>query len=166
LKPAAWKTCALNPYRFCKSTSQWEEKSTDKTPRIENQPHNSVNAYLHLTEECICFWEQMKSSNETLISMTSSDRVLGVLESSQRGGVHGLCFHGIWTCSAKVLEYWVISLKFKFNHSWKFWRNWNVPLVLLERSWWAGFNWIYLVRFGFRMWEILILSDFCHWKFK
>jgi len=28
-----------------------------------------------------------------------------------------------------------------------------VPLVFLERSWWAGFNGIYLVRFGgFRMW--------------
>jgi hypothetical protein len=30
-----------------------------------------------------------------------------------------------------------------------------VPLVLLERSWWAGFDGIYLVTFGFRMWEIL-----------
>jgi hypothetical protein len=28
----------------------------------------------------------------------------------------------------------------------------------MERSWWAGFNGIYLVRFGFRMWEILILK--------
>jgi hypothetical protein len=35
-----------------------------------------------------------------------------------------------------------------------------VPLVFLERSWWAGFNGIYLVRFGFRMWEILILKWF------
>jgi len=26
------------------------------------------------------------------------------LESSQRGGVHGLWFHDIWTCRAKVLE--------------------------------------------------------------
>ncbi len=26
--------------------------------------------------------------------------------------------------------------------------------VLSGRSWWAGFNGIYLVRFGFRMWEI------------
>jgi len=40
----------------------------------------------------------------------------------------------------KVLEYWMISsLKIKLNGSWKFQRNWNVPLVLLERSWWAGF---------------------------
>jgi hypothetical protein len=36
----------------------------------------------------------------------------------------------------------------KLNCSWKVWRNWTVHLVLLERSWWAGFNGIYLVRFG------------------
>jgi hypothetical protein len=68
----------------------------------------------------------------------------------------GSWFHDIWTCGAKVLEYWVISsLKIKLNQ-----RNWNVPLVLLGRSWWAGFNGIYLVRFGFRMWEILIFKWF------
>jgi len=44
----------------------------------------------------------------------------------------------------------ISSLKIKLNHSWKFQRNWNVPLVFLERSWWAGFNAIYLVKFGFR----------------
>jgi hypothetical protein len=54
----------------------------------------------------------------------------------------------------------ISSLKIKLNCSWKFWRNWNVPLVLLERSWWAGFNGIYLVRFGFRMWEMLIFNWF------
>jgi hypothetical protein len=57
----------------------------------------------------------------------------------------------------KFLEYWMISsLKIKLNCSWKLQRNWNVPLVLLKRSWWGGFNGIYLVRFGFRMWKILI----------
>jgi hypothetical protein len=57
-------------------------------------------------------------------------------------------FHDIWTCGAKVLEYWMISsLKIKLNHSWKFWKNWNVPLVLLETFWWLGFYVIYLVRF-------------------
>jgi hypothetical protein len=66
-------------------------------------------------------------------------------------------FHGIWTCSVEVLEYWMISsLKIKFNCSWKFRRNWNVALELLERSWWAGFNGVYFVRFGFRMWGIFI----------
>jgi hypothetical protein len=54
----------------------------------------------------------------------------------------------------------ISSLKTKLNCSWKFRRYWNVPLVLLERSWWAGFNGIYLVRFGFRMWEILIFKWF------
>jgi hypothetical protein len=66
-----------------------------------------------------------------------------------------------WTWDAKVLEYRIIfSLKIKLNHSWKIRRNWNVPLVFLERSWWARFNGIYFVRFGFRMWEILILKWF------
>ncbi len=70
-------------------------------------------------------------------------------------------FHGVWTCNAKVFEYWMIfSLKIKLNCSWKFWNNWNVPLVLLERSWWTRYNKIYLVRFGFKMWEILIFKWF------
>jgi hypothetical protein len=33
-------------------------------------------------------------------------------------------------------------------------RNGNVPLVFLERSQRAGFNGIYFVSFGHRMWEI------------
>jgi hypothetical protein len=88
------------------------------------------------------------------------------LESSWGGRGASAWFHdGIWTCEAKVLEYWMISsLEIELNRSWKFRKNWDVPLMLLERSWWAGFNEIYLVRFGFRMWEILIfkwfLSDF------
>jgi hypothetical protein len=77
-------------------------------------------------------------------------------------------FHDVWTCGAKVLEYWMnSSLKIKLYRSWKFWRNWNVPLVLLERSCWVGFMGIYLVRFGFRMWKrYWFLSDFYRWKFK
>ncbi len=56
---------------------------------------------------------------------------------------------------------WMISsLKIKSNCTWNFQRNWDVPLVLLKRSWWAGFNGIYLVRFGFRLWEIVILKWF------
>jgi len=70
-------------------------------------------------------------------------------------------FNDIWTCCAKVLEYWMISsLKSKLNRSWKIRRNWNVPFLLLERSWRAGFNGNYLVRFGFRKWEILIFKWF------
>ncbi len=63
----------------------------------------------------------------------------------------------------------ISSLKIKlnsiqFNPSSKLGKNWNVPLVLLERSWWEGFNGIYLVRFGFRMWEILIFKWFLSLK--
>jgi hypothetical protein len=90
-----------------------------------------------------------------------SNRILGLFGklSTRRGA--WAWFHDIWTRGAKVLEYWMISsLKIKLNQSWKFWRNWNVPLVLLERSWWARFNGIYLVSFGFRMWEIFILKWF------
>jgi hypothetical protein len=79
--------------------------------------------------------------------------------STRRGG--WAWFHEVWTCGAKVLEYWMISLlKIKLYLSWKFWRNWNVPLMLLERSWWVGFYGIHLVGFGFRMWEILIFKWF------
>ncbi len=82
------------------------------------------------------------------------------LESSRRGGVHGL---GFMVYRLVVQSSWILmifSLKNKLNCGWKFRRNWNVPLVLLERSWWAGFYGIYLVRFGFRMWEILISKWF------
>jgi hypothetical protein len=80
-------------------------------------------------------------------------------ESSRGGGVHRLAFMAFWLTVKKFLNIeWFLSLKIKLNHSWNFWRYWNVPLVLLERSGWAGFNGIYLVRFGFRMWEILILK--------
>jgi hypothetical protein len=85
------------------------------------------------------------------------------LESSQRGGVHGYSMMFGFAVQ-KFFENWMISsLKIKLNRSWKFQRNWNVPLVLLERSWWAGFNYFifyyfFLLRFGFRMWEILIFK--------
>ncbi len=68
-----------------------------------------------------------------------------------------------WRLDLRCKSSWILnefSLKIKLNRSWKFRRNWNVPLVLLERSWWAGFKGIYLVRFGFRMWEILVLNWF------
>jgi hypothetical protein len=74
-------------------------------------------------------------------------------------------FHDVWTCAAKALEYWMISsLKIKLNRSWKFQMNWNVHLVFLERSWRAGFNGICLVRFGFKMWEILTFKWFLSLK--
>ncbi len=93
---------------------------------------------------CLYWWD---SPNRD-----ASDSILGLFGKLLRRRGASAWFHGVWTCGAKVLEYWMISsLKIKLNCSWKFRRNWNVPLVLLERSWWAGFNGIYLVRFGFRM---------------
>jgi len=91
----------------------------------------------------------------------ASDHVLGLFGKLSRRRGASAWFHGVWTCGVEVLEYWMVSsLKIKLNHSWNFWRNWNVPLMLLERFWWAGLTGIYLVRFGFRMWEILILKWF------
>jgi len=99
------------------------------------------------------------------LNWDASDCVLGVFGkvSMRRGAWTWFC--EVWTCSTKVLEYWMISsLKIKLNCSWKFRRNWNVPLRLLERSSWAGLNEIYLIRFGFRMWEIVILKWFLSLK--
>jgi hypothetical protein len=132
--------------------------------RLSSKFH-PITPYLSMKEGglfvlfCLYLWDPL--------NWDASDRVLGVFgkHSTRRGAL--AWFHDVWTCDAKVFEYWMISsLKIISNHRWKFWRNWNVPLVLLERSWWSGFNGIYLIRFGFRMWEILILSDICCWKFK
>ncbi len=64
-----------------------------------------------------------------------------------------------WHLDLRCKSSWILNDVFIENSiqlSWKFWWNWNVPLVLLEGSWWAGFNGIYLVRFGFRLREMLI----------
>jgi len=67
------------------------------------------------------------------------------LESSWGGGVHQL---GSMTFGFTVQKFlnieWFLHLKF--------WRNWNVPIIFLEISWWGRFNGIYLLRFGFKMW--------------
>ncbi len=80
------------------------------------------------------------------------------LESSRWGGVHGLGSMKFGLAMQKFLNIEQI-FHWKLN-SQKFLRNWNVPLVLLRRLWWAGFNGILLVRFGFKMWEILIFEWF------
>jgi hypothetical protein len=40
--------------------------------------------------------------------------------------------------------------------------NCDVPLVLLERFWWFKFNGIYVVRFGFRMWNNVEKLSSCY----
>jgi hypothetical protein len=58
-----------------------------------------------------------------------------------RRGAWWAWFHDIWTCGAKVLEYWMISsLKISEEMECAFG-------VSLERSRWIGFNGIYSVRF-------------------
>jgi hypothetical protein len=108
-----------------------------------------INLHISIHHSLFCF-AVMRSTD--LGRLRSCSRCLWKALNKEEG-VHGLGFHDNWTCGAKVLEYWMISsLKIKLNCSWKFQRNWSVPLVLLlERSWWARFNGIYLVRFGFRM---------------
>ncbi len=110
---------------------------------------------------CLYLWDPLNQD--------ALDRLLGLFGKLLRRTGALAWFHGVGTCGVEVLEYWMIfSLKIKLNCSEIFWRNWNVPLVLLERSWWEGLDEIYSVRFGFRMWEgdIDFLSDFCRWKFK
>jgi hypothetical protein len=132
----------------------FDKLKIDPSIAIEQQ----VNSNLSMKEGSLfCFVLKIWDTP----NQDASDRVLGVFGTllTRRGA--WAWFPDIWTCSAKVLEYWMISLlKIKVNCSWKCRRNWNVHLVLLERSWWAGFNGIYLVSFGFRMWEILIFKWF------
>jgi hypothetical protein len=81
------------------------------------------------------------------------------LESSRWGGVHGF---GSMMFGLAVQKFLNIEwfLYWELNRSWNFQRNSNMPLVLLKRSWWIGFNGIDLVIFGFRMWEIFIFTWF------
>ncbi len=106
---------------------------------------------------CLYLWDP--SNWDAYWDASDCDHGLFGKLSTRRGAL--ALFHVVWNCVVEVLEYWMIFLlKIKLNCSWKFQRNWNVLLVLLERSWWAGFNGIYLVRFGFRLWQILILKWF------
>jgi hypothetical protein len=88
-----------------------------------------------------CYLSMKEGSLFCLVVMRSTEPGCFRLRSLCLGGVHGLGSMTLLTCSAKVLEYWMISsLKIKLNRSWKFGRNWNVPLVLLERSRWERFK--------------------------
>ncbi len=62
------------------------------------------------------------------------------LESSQQGGVHGL----------GSMAFGLVVQKF-LNIEWFLHCKWlESAFGVLERYWWAGFNGIYLVRFGFK----------------
>jgi hypothetical protein len=51
----------------------------------------------------------------------------------------------------KKVENVVTIESLSFNSSMKIW---DLPLMLLERSWWVGFSGIYFVSSGLRMWNI------------
>jgi hypothetical protein len=133
---------------------------------VRNPPHTLQRFYqfiIYLWRKVVCFvLVFLFSKLWDSLNQDASDRVLDVFgKLLMRRGAWAWFHDDVWTCSVKVLEYKMTSwLKIKLNCSWNFQRNWNIPLVLLERSWWAGFNGIYLVRFGFRMWEILIFKWF------
>ncbi len=49
-----------------------------------------------------------------------------------------------WRLDLQCKSSWILNDFFTGNEiksSWKFWKNWNMPLVLLERSWWAKIYW-------------------------
>jgi hypothetical protein len=76
----------------------------------------------HLVSFVLYWWDPS--------NYNASNHVLGLFGklSRRRGAL--AWFHGVCTCSVKVLEYWMISsMKIKLSCSWKFWRNWNVPLL-------------------------------------
>jgi hypothetical protein len=60
-------------------------------------------------------------------------------------------FHDVWTCSAKLIEYLMIS-------SLKFLEELECAFGVLDMILMSRIYEIYLVRFGFRMWEILIFK--------
>ncbi len=98
---------------------------------------HQLGVHIYLWRKVVCFVLKLWGPP----NLDASDCVLGVFRKlSMRSGAWA-SFHGFWTCGAKVLECWMISLlKVKLNRSWKFQMIWNVPLVLLERSWWARFD--------------------------
>jgi hypothetical protein len=109
-------------------------------------PHSCCNGFapyvklkpIYLWWKVVCFVLQLWDP----LNQDASDCVLDIFgKLSMRRGAWAW-FHDVWTCGAKVLEYWMISsLKIKFNHSWKFRRNWNVPLVFVGKILMRSIKW-------------------------
>ncbi len=134
---------ALNPKhkRACNSKHKWDSPK-DSVTRSTNDASQSYTSVIQNSVTNLNLSMKQGSLFVLFVLMRSTE--LGCFSSwslwkaLEEEGCIGL----VWTCGVEVLDYWMISsLKIKLNHSWKYRRNWNVPLVLLERSWWAGFNW-------------------------
>jgi hypothetical protein len=85
------------------------------------------------------------------------------LESSWRGGGAWAWFYDIFGLVVQKflnIDWMISSLKIlKINRSWKFWEELECAFGVLGKILMStGFNGIYLVTFGFKMWEILNLK--------
>jgi hypothetical protein len=106
-----------------------------------------------------------------------------LLERSQGTGIYFVRF-GFRMGEILNLK-WILSVTFQRNHKkpgfgrknqWRMWfkglpfkssmKNWDVPLVLLERYRWTRFNGIYFVSLDLRCVRYQNLSVFCHCEFK
>ncbi len=112
---------------------------------IFNQVLKILIIYLWRKVVCLYFWDPP--------NWDASDWILGLFGKLLRRRGASAWFHGIWSCGLEVLQYWMIfPLKIKLNHSWKEELECAfgvVGKILMSKIW------IHLVRFGFRMWEIL-----------
>ncbi len=108
-----------------------------------------------------CSWDPLKGD--------ASDHMLQCLWKALWTRRNAWAWFSIWRLNLLCKSYWTISsLKIESNCSWKFQRNWNVPLVSLERSWCPGFNGIYLVKdLDSECGRYIdFWNNFCRWKFK
>ncbi len=115
-------------------------------------------ATIYLWSKVVCFVLYLRDP----ANQDASARVFGLFGkfSTRRGA--SAWVHNVWTCGAKKF------LNIEWFLHWKL--NWIIAAnfggigmclrCCLERSGWARFNRTYLVRFGFRMWQILIFNWF------
>ncbi len=80
-----------------------------------------VPKHIYLWRKVVCLFCFVCTDEIHPTRQDASDCVLGLfgkLLTTSRGA--SAWFHDVWTCSAKVLKYWMISsLKIKLNPSWK-----------------------------------------------
>jgi hypothetical protein len=132
---------------------------------IHVQHKKRTHAYLSMKEGCLfvlfCTYRIHRTGMLQIMFLVSLE---SSLEEKGCIGLVSWCLDmlckSFWILNDFFSENWIKSkLKFLEELEWAF--------GVLERSWWARYDGIYLVRSGFRMWEILIfLSYFYCWKFK
>jgi hypothetical protein len=143
-------SAAENSNKFQK-TKFWKEKSVENMLTLGPMAHATL-VYLWRKEGSLFCFVVMKSTEPGGFRSCSWCLWKALHEEGCMGLVP-------WSLDLQCKSSWILNDFFteKLN-SQNFLRNWNVPLVLLKRFWWA--DGIYLVRFGFKMWEILIFKWF------